>query len=957
MPETILKNGIIVSERDKRVYENITLSNGLEVLLVVDSTLKRSAACLSVNAGYYYDEIPGTSHLLEHLLFMGTKSEPDVTFEEYLKTSLGEANAITGAERTLYYFECVDEEFDKVLKRFSDFFYEPLLRCEDIDSQIEVIEKEKALYAKEDIRRVIQVLKENIITDHPYKKFSIGSEKTLSSQDIYTKVTQFFERYYYAGSMKLVVVSRENMKDAVIKYFSRIREKPQGVSTLYPLRKEKLDMLKLSNNVFTIQPYKNTHTVFLAWPLPETISNFLEKPFQYLIRMLVDSSEGTPAFLLRNWIKEIHDFSIVQKDLTILILGIILNDGTVTKYIREIVAIFLEYIAIVRNSGIKLKYFNDMKTVSMKEFFFRSDEKVETFEYAKELAENMLIFPKEYYVIGPYIYEKFNKEKIKKLFDLLLPDEMQIFLVSHDIFNKKTIEKRVEKYLEIEYFSESLEPFLIEADYITGVIDNIDILKDLQVLSKLSAPTENELIPGNFELKPKDTEEAMISPVIIENNEFIKVWYKQDMIYQQPISFHFIELSSPVLTENQLSNITARIFVELVKDLLKGFIYKANLAGVHITIEFVSNTIEIHVSGFSDRQHYIIDMILYRISSLRKFRDEWTLERIKRNIKTEYFSSLLQPYEQGIASISLIIEGFNNPSTDQELRIIDSIQVGDVKCFVSRLFSTASLQLFANGNVTREETLILSSEVIKKNIKPRYIKIPQQVRVIKIPQFRETQKKLVFEIKNDASDSEFAVVNYYQIGVKTVETSALIDVIEGRINMNLFQNRTASEAKSYFTMSTHVDNANILGFVIAIQTNDKTPEDIEKQIDIVIQKTLKEFEDMDAQTLKRFLEILANEKIGIERSLRTDSYKLWNQIRFPYYYDFERLRRKAEIIKNLNREKILDFIKTNFFEGTKRLLTIRVLNKNQKESQSTQENLIKDLKVFKSSQESYFMFY
>jgi len=1071
MPETILKNGIIVSERDDRIYENFTLDNGLEVLLVIDETLKRSAACLNIEAGYYYDEIPGTAHLLEHLLFMGTKTEPDISFEEYLKSSLGETNAFTGAERTIYYFECVNEEFEKVLKRFSDFFYEPLLRCEDIDSQIEVIEKEKILSEKEDIRRVIQILKENIKTEHPYKKFSIGSEKTLSGEqsvNIYAKVTQFFEKYYLANFMKLVVISRKNMKDAVIKYFSRIRglksteriqqmgsrteqeqrsfqterEKRSGqeereqrsgqeereqrsgqeereqrsgqeereqrsgqeereqrsgqeereqeslqtgqeqksvqtegiqknpqeeqkqqpeVLTKKQVSKQtkesrKSDVLKLSNNVFTLEPYRSTHKIFLAWPLPETISDFLEKPFQYVVRMLIDTSEGTPAFLLKNWIKEVQDFSVVQKDLTILILGITLNDRNVMKYKREIVAIFLEYIRIIGERGIRLRYFNEMKTVSMKEFFFRSNEKTEIFEYAKELAENMLLFPKKYYVIGPYIYEKFNREKIKRLFDFLTPEEMQIFIVSQEEFRQNTNKKKVEKYFEIEYTSESVEDFLIDAEYITGIIDNIEILKDLEVLSNLSVPKENELIPESFELKPRDTGETMLYPVIIENNEFIRVWYKQDTIYQQPISFHFIEFSSPILTENPLSNITGRIFVELVRDLLKGLIYKSNLAGVYVAIEFFSNTIEIHVSGFSDKQHYIIDLILYKISRLKKFKDEWTLERVKNTLKTEYFSSLLQPYEQGLASVSLVVEGYNNPSTDQELRIIDSIQVNDVKCFVSRFLNTSTIELFANGNVTREETLKLS-EIIKKNIKPRYIKIPHQVRIVKIPQFRQIQKKLVFEIKNEAADSEFAVVNYYQLGLKTIENSALIDIIEGRITLNLFHELRISETKSYFTFSSHIDNASVLGFVIAVQTNDKNPKDIENQIGSILERTLREFENMDSDTLKGFLEILANEKIGIEKDLYVDSQRLWNQIRFPYYHEFEKPQKKADIIRNMDRKRITDFIRVNFIEDTRRLLTIRVLNKNQKESESPNEIQIKDLRSFKNSQESYFMFY
>ena len=60
------------SPQDDRSYRLITLSNGLQALLISDPKADKAAASLDVGVGHLSDPVdrPGLAHFCEHLLFM-----------------------------------------------------------------------------------------------------------------------------------------------------------------------------------------------------------------------------------------------------------------------------------------------------------------------------------------------------------------------------------------------------------------------------------------------------------------------------------------------------------------------------------------------------------------------------------------------------------------------------------------------------------------------------------------------------------------------------------------------------------------------------------------------------------------------------------------------------------------------------------------------------------------------
>mmetsp|Transcript_10212 Transcript_10212/g.15592 ORF Transcript_10212/g.15592 Transcript_10212/m.15592 type:complete len:215 (-) Transcript_10212:1498-2142(-) len=116
----------IIPFSSRRQYKNITLSNGLKVLLVNDNKSVRASAALTISgAGQFQEEsdLGGMSHLLEHMVSSASKED----FEDWLSDFDGGSNAFTGPSIACYHFNVPPEYFSKSLGRFSELFQQNLV--------------------------------------------------------------------------------------------------------------------------------------------------------------------------------------------------------------------------------------------------------------------------------------------------------------------------------------------------------------------------------------------------------------------------------------------------------------------------------------------------------------------------------------------------------------------------------------------------------------------------------------------------------------------------------------------------------------------------------------------------------------------------------------------------------------------------------------------------------------
>ena len=107
-----MEEPVIKSMNDLNDYEVFTLDNGMKVMLINDGHLPyegdQLAYCaLAINAGAFNDPLDrqGLAHLLEHMIFMGSKKyRQEGAYDEHLSNKGGQANAFTQFEKTTFHF-------------------------------------------------------------------------------------------------------------------------------------------------------------------------------------------------------------------------------------------------------------------------------------------------------------------------------------------------------------------------------------------------------------------------------------------------------------------------------------------------------------------------------------------------------------------------------------------------------------------------------------------------------------------------------------------------------------------------------------------------------------------------------------------------------------------------------------------------------------------------------------
>ena len=131
------------------MFKKTTLKNGLRIIIVPQKSTKAVTCLVLVGTGSKYEtkKVSGISHLLEHLLFKGTKKRPDkLDIAEPLDAVGGIYNAFTGEDYTGYYAKTDVSYFDLSLDIISDIYLNSRLDPKEIRREKGVIIEEINMY-------------------------------------------------------------------------------------------------------------------------------------------------------------------------------------------------------------------------------------------------------------------------------------------------------------------------------------------------------------------------------------------------------------------------------------------------------------------------------------------------------------------------------------------------------------------------------------------------------------------------------------------------------------------------------------------------------------------------------------------------------------------------------------------------------------------------------------------
>jgi len=194
------------------------LENGLTILILRDP----SAPIVSYHSWFRVGsrhETPGKTgqaHLLEHLMFIETKSLAEGEFDRVLEAEGGESNAATWTDWTYYYENLPASAWKLAVKLESGRMNGLVLGPKRVASEKEVVESERRDRVEDDVDGAVsEKLYASVFgRQHPYGWPTIGWMKDIKAFTI-ADTRRFYRAHYAPNHATIVVAGDVDPDDAV----------------------------------------------------------------------------------------------------------------------------------------------------------------------------------------------------------------------------------------------------------------------------------------------------------------------------------------------------------------------------------------------------------------------------------------------------------------------------------------------------------------------------------------------------------------------------------------------------------------------------------------------------------------------------------------------------------------------------------------------------------------------
>ena len=189
------------------MYQEYTLNNGLRILMVPVNSYQSVSIGIFVGIGSRFETETeaGMSHLVEHMLFKGTKNRPtSKLIAETIEGVGGISNAYTGQETTVYYAKVASSQMSTALNLLSDLVRNPLFDAIEFEKERLIIGEEiNMVYDMPD--SWVNVLVDQIMwPGHPLGQNVAGTHQSLAGINR-DALTGFFYNSYHPKNMLIAV--------------------------------------------------------------------------------------------------------------------------------------------------------------------------------------------------------------------------------------------------------------------------------------------------------------------------------------------------------------------------------------------------------------------------------------------------------------------------------------------------------------------------------------------------------------------------------------------------------------------------------------------------------------------------------------------------------------------------------------------------------------------------------
>ena len=185
-----------------------SLANGLRLIVKEDHRAPTVVHQVWYRVGSM-DEVPGVTgvaHVLEHMMFKGTRRFGPGEFSRLVAEAGGRENAFTSTDFTVYHEQVHRDRLPLAMRLEADRMANLVVRPEEFAREIKVVMEERRLSYED---RPRSLLYENLLATafaaHPYKSPTIGWMPDLQNMT-WTDALAWYRRWYAPNNATVVVV-------------------------------------------------------------------------------------------------------------------------------------------------------------------------------------------------------------------------------------------------------------------------------------------------------------------------------------------------------------------------------------------------------------------------------------------------------------------------------------------------------------------------------------------------------------------------------------------------------------------------------------------------------------------------------------------------------------------------------------------------------------------------------
>lgn len=211
--------------------QEFTLQNGLKVFIKEDKRAPIAVVMVWYKVGSADDPSgkTGISHVLEHMMFKGTKAYPMGVFSKTIASIGGQENAFTGNDYTAYFEKIAATHVPLVLKLEADRMQQLTLDANEFSKEIRVIQEERRMRTEDNPQAL--AFERFLAAAHlttPYHQPVIGWMNDLQQLTI-ADVRNWYHQHYAPNHATLIVVGdvkANEVRAYATQYFGRLTKHP-----------------------------------------------------------------------------------------------------------------------------------------------------------------------------------------------------------------------------------------------------------------------------------------------------------------------------------------------------------------------------------------------------------------------------------------------------------------------------------------------------------------------------------------------------------------------------------------------------------------------------------------------------------------------------------------------------------------------------------------------------------